>query len=71
MKLYIDFEPCVECGAMMQELGSLAIALADESIRTSKSAKFLRHLTYNHAEVVRGVAIDVPKQQSQEYDFIK
>lgn len=72
MKLYIDFEPCDECRIMMQELASLEMALADESVRTGESAKFLRHLTYNHAEAVRGVARDLPRQQKgQEYDFFK
>lgn len=72
MKLYIDFEPCDECKTMMQELASPETVFADEEIRAGESAKFLRHLTYNHAEVVRGVMQDLPRQkQSQEYDFFK
>ena len=72
MKLYIDFEPCDECKTMMQQLGSLEAAFADEAVRADGSAKFLRHLTYNHAEVVRGVMKDLPKQKKdQEYDFFK
>lgn len=72
MKLYLDFEPCDECRSMMQELGSLEMALADEALRADGSARFLRHLTYNHPEVVRGVMRDLPRQKrGQEYDFFK
>ena len=72
MKLYIDFEPCDECKTMMQELASVEMTFADEAIRADESAKFLRHLTYNHTEVVRGVINDLPKQKrNQEYDFFK
>ena len=72
MKLYIDFEPCDECKTIMQELSSLEMAFADETIRADESAKFLRHLTYNHTEVVRGVIKDLPKQQrNQDFDFFK
>ena len=72
MKLYIDFDPCDECITMMENLSSLEMVLADESLRADESAKFLRHLTYNHSEVVRGVMKDLPKQKhNQEYDFFK
>ena len=72
MKLYIDFEPCGECRTMIQELSSLEMAFADDALRADESAKFLRHLTYNHTEVVRGVMKDLPKQKrNQEYDFFK
>ena len=48
------------------------MALADDELRADESAKFLRHLTYNHTEVVRGVMKDLPKQKrNQEYDFFK
>lgn len=72
MKLYLDFEPCDQCRTMIQDLSSLEMAIADENQRADESAKFLRHLTYNHTEVVRGVIKDLPKQtRSQEYDFFK
>ena len=72
MKLYLDFEPCDECKEMMNELSSPEMVFADEKIRADSSAKFLRHLTYNHTEVVQAVMQDLPKQKkNQEYDFFK
>ena len=53
MKLYLDFEPCKECKEMMAELSSPEMLFADEKTRSDESAKFLRHLTYNHNEVVK------------------
>ena len=42
----------------------------DEKTRADESAKFLRHLTYNHNEVVQAVMEDLPKQKrDQEPDF--
>ena len=72
MKLYLDFEPCDECKEIMNELSSPEMIFADEKIRADESAKFLRHLTYNHAEVVQAIMQDLPKQKkNQEYDFFK
>ncbi|MFB5597395.1 MAG: hypothetical protein ACE5RJ_00035 [Nitrosopumilaceae archaeon] len=72
MKLFLDFEPCDECKEMMNDLSSPEIVFADEKIRADESAKFLRHLTYNHAEVVQAVMKDLPKQKkNQEFDFFK
>ena len=72
MKLFLDFEPCAECKEMMNELSSPEMIFADEKIRADESAKFLRHLTYNHPEVVQAVMQDLPKQKkNQEYDFFK
>lgn len=57
---------------MIQELSSLEMVFADDVLRADESAKFLRHLTYNHTEVIRGVMKDLPKQKrNQEYDFFK
>ena len=53
MKLLLDFEPCKECKEMMTELSSPEMIFADEKTRIDQSAKFLRHLTYNHNEVVQ------------------
>lgn len=70
MKLYLDFEPCQDCHAMMNELSSPEMLLSDEKTRADESAKFLRHLTYNHTEVVQAVLNDLPKQKKdQEPDF--
>lgn len=72
MKLYLDFEPCNECNNMIRLLSSPEILFADTQTRASESAKFLRHLTYNHNEVVQAVMEDLPKQKrDQEFDFFK
>ncbi len=72
MKLLLDFEPCQECKTMMKELSSPEMLFADEKTRSDESAKFLRHLTYNHNEVVQAVMEDLPKQKrEQEFDFFK
>ena len=72
MKLLLDFQPCQECNTMMAELSSPEILFADEKTRADESAKFLRHLTYNHNEVVQAVMEDLPKQKrDQEPDFYK
>jgi len=57
---------------MMAELSSPEMLLADAKTRVDESAKFLRHLTYNHNEVVQAVMNDLPKQKrNQEFDFFK
>ncbi len=72
MKLYLDFEPCTECNSMMNALSSPEMLFADPKTRADESAKFLRHLTYNHNEVVQAVMEDLPKQKrDQEFDFFK
>lgn len=71
MKLYLDFEPCDECKSLMKEICTIEV-LFDDDKRADESAKFLRHLTYNHKEVVKGVISELPKQKSkQEFDFFK
>jgi hypothetical protein len=72
MKLLLDFEPCVECKEMMIELSSEDMLFAEDAIRADVSAKFLRHLTYNHNEVVKAVMSEVKSQQrSPEFDLYK
>lgn len=66
MKLYLDFEPCQECNAMMAEMSSPEMVFADAKTRADGSAKFLRHLTYNHSEVVQAVMDDLPKQRRDQ-----
>jgi superfamily II DNA/RNA helicase len=57
---------------MMKELASAEIMFADDKTRADESAKFLRHLTYNHTEVVKAIMNDMPKQKrKQEYDWFK
>ena len=72
MKIYLDFEPCDKCKTIMNELSDEKMLFADEKTRTDEAAKFLRHLTYNHSEVVQAVIKDLPKQKrNQEFDFFK
>ena len=72
MKLFLDFDPCNECKEMMHQLASPEIVFGDDKIRTDESAKFLRHLTYNHPEVVQAVMQELPKQkEKEEFDFFK
>jgi len=72
MKLYLDFEPCQECNTLIKELSNPEMLFADAKTRNHESAKFLRHLTYNHNEVVQAVMEDLPKQKrDQEFDFFK
>ena len=72
MKLFLDFDPCNECKEMIEELSSPELLFADEKIRYDVSAKFLRHLTYYHNEVVKGVAKEVKTQKnSPEFDLYK
>jgi len=57
---------------MMTELCDPKMLFADDKTRTDGSAKFLRHLTYNHPEVVQAVINELPKQKKkEEFDFFK
>jgi len=72
MKIFLDFEPCIECKSMMNELCDPKMLFADEKTRADESAKFLRHLTYNHTEVVQAMINELPKQKKkEEFDFFK
>ena len=72
MKLFLDFNPCKECKEMMLELSSEEMLYADEVSRAEVSARFLRHLTYNHDEVVKAVMDEVKSQKrSPEFDLYK
>jgi len=72
MKLLLDFEPCRECKEMMTELSSEEMLFDEDEVRADVSAKFLRHLTYNHNEVVKAVMSEVKNQQrSPEFDLYK
>ncbi len=57
---------------MMTELCDPKMLFADEKTRADGSSKFLRHLTYNHPEVVQAVIKELPKQKKkEEFDFFK
>lgn len=71
MKLYLDFEPCDECKTMIKEISETDI-ISDEQTKEEESTKFLRHLTYNHSEVVKAIIKDMPVQKRrQEFDWFK
>jgi len=57
---------------MMNQLSSPEVVFGDAKTRTDESAKFLRHLTYNHPEIIQAVMQELPKQKEQEeFDFFK
>lgn len=71
LKLYLDFEPCDECRVIMKEISEDSV-FTDPQTREEESAKFLRHLTYNHSEVIKAVMNDLPTQKrSQEFDWFR
>ncbi|MGI0087749.1 MAG: hypothetical protein ACREBI_07285 [Nitrosotalea sp.] len=64
MKFYIEFEPCKECKDMIRELNEIS-----DDLRTHEdSKKFLRHITYNHDEIVQAIVKGFPKEAKKE-DF--
>ena len=64
MKFYIEFEPCKECKEIIVELSENT-----NEIQTDEgSKKFLRHITYNHSEVVQAIVKDFPIEAKKE-DF--
>ena len=72
MRLHLDFEPCSECAALIAGLAGPAALLLDEKDRRDGSVRFLRHLTYNHPEVIHGVTGDLPRQKgNRDYDFFR
>ena len=72
MKLFLDFNPCKECKEMVLELSTEEMLFADEVTRAEVSSRFLRHLTYNHDEVVKAVMDEVKSQKrSPEFDLYK
>ena len=57
---------------MMLELSSEEMIFADDETRAEISSRFLRHLTYNHNEVVKAVMDEVKSQKrSPEFDVYK
>jgi len=64
LKFYIEFEPCKECKEIIREISENA-----DQIQTDEgSKKFLRHVTYNHSEIVQAIIKDFPKEATKE-DF--
>ena len=61
MKFYIEFNPCRECKDIIKELKENLQIHTDE-----ESKKFLRHLTYNHSEIVQAIVDEIPKEMDKE-----
>lgn len=60
MKFYIEFNPCRECKDIVRELNE-SLPTDDEG-----SKKLLRHITYNHTEVVQAIVEEFPKEADKE-----
>jgi len=62
LKFYIEFEPCKDCKSMIREFTENS----DETQIHEDSKKFLRHITYNHDEIVQAIVEDFPNQAKKE-----
>ena len=72
MKLFLDFELCDECNSFISELSSEDSLLFDDTTRNEISSKFMRHLTYNHPEVIQAIIKEVKIQNRKpEFDLYK
>ena len=72
MKLFLDFELCDECNTFINQLSSEGSLLFDDTTRNEISSKFMRHLTYNHPEVIRAIIKEVKTQKRKpEFDLYK
>ena len=72
MKLFLDFDPCKECDSFIDDLTTEESLRADDFFRNEKSAQFMRHLTYNHPEVIHSISKEVKNQQIRpEFDLYK
>ena len=72
MKLFLDFELCDECKSFIAELSHEDSLQLDDTTRNQVSAKFMRHLTYNHPEVIQAIIKEVKVQKRKpEFDLYK
>jgi len=72
MKLFLDFELCDECNSFIAELSSEDSLLFEDAERNEISSKFMRHLTYNHPEVIQAIIKEVKTQNRKpEFDLYK
>ena len=72
MKLFLDFDLCDECNSFIADLTTEESLVADDTIRNDLSVKFMRHLTYNHPEVIQAIIKEVKIQQRKpEFDLYK
>tara|TARA_B100001013_G_C24286081_1_gene314873 strand:+ start:282 stop:500 length:219 start_codon:yes stop_codon:yes gene_type:complete len=72
MKLFLDFDLCEECKSFIAELTTEESLTADDITRNEVSTKFMRHLTYNHSEVIQAIIKEVKIQRRKpEFDLYK
>ena len=72
MKLFLDFDLCVECNSFIANLSHEDSLLLDDVARNEISTKFMRHLTYNHPEVIQAIIKEVKIQtRKPEFDLYK
>ena len=72
MKLFLDFDLCEECKSFIAELTTEESLTEDDITRNEASAKFMRHLTYNHSEVIQAIIKEVKIQRRKpEFDLYK
>ena len=55
MKLFLDFDLCEECNSFIDKLTTEESMMMDDITRNEVSVKFIRHLTYNHSEVIQAI----------------
>ncbi|KFM20716.1 hypothetical protein AAA799D07_00162 [Marine Group I thaumarchaeote SCGC AAA799-D07] len=72
MKLFLDFDLCEECNSFIDKLTTEESMMMDDITRNEVSAKFMRHLTYNHSEVIQAIIKEVKIQKRKpEFDLYK
>ena len=70
MKLFLDFELCDECDSFIAKLSSEDSLQFEDSERNEISSKFMRHLTYNHPEVIQAIIKEVKiLKRKPEFDL--
>ena len=72
MKVFLDFDLCDECNSFIANLSHEDSLLLDDVARNEISTKFMRHLTYNHPEVIQAIIKEVKIQtRKPEFDLYK
>ena len=72
MKLFLDFDLCDECNSFIANLSHEDSLSLDDVARNEISTKFMRHLTYNHPEVIQAIIKEVKIQtRKPEFDLYK
>jgi len=72
MKLFLEFDLCEDCNSFIDDLTTEESLSSDDITRNQVSAKFMRHLTYNHSEVIQAIVKEVKAQQRKpQFDLYK